>query len=542
MRRLHPPGDATRSPAMVRFFPRFAPLCLVVLLSGRVLGGPARVSAAEALPSVETLRTQIKSYVTQPRFSGALWGVKIVSLETGQVWFEHHADRRMTPASNSKLYVAALALDRLGGDYRIVTPIVASAPLNAAGELRGDLIISGRGDSSWKSRGTKKTFWEIFEPFVAVLQSAGVKHVTGDVIADATFFRGPPDGSGWMVEDLMGVDGAEISAISVENNYADLRVTPANSAGRPGNLELLQPMTGLVLDNRTVTGPAGSTNRILRQRLFGEPVVHLLGELPAGGPPHLIDVTVPRPADWFAAGLKEALARHGVRVDGRARSLRWPDAPATGPTSQKLGEISSPPLRELVTAFMKPSQNLETGLIFDHLGETFRAADAPTLQTTEESAVALLQDFFRRNGLPADDVRFTDGSGLSQYNLTTARATLELLKFMSTHRATKDFADSLPIAGVDGTLGQYMKGTPAENNLHAKTGTLRYTNSLSGYVTSAAGEKLAFSVILNRNVPPAGRNGSVEVDEIGVMLASFKGHSAAQPAPAKPAEAKSDAR
>lgn len=527
---------------MVRFFPRFAPLCLLALLSVRLLGAPARVKPVEALPSVEALRTQIETYVTQPRFSGALWGVKIVSLETDQVLFEHQADRRMTPASNSKLYVAALALDKLGGDYRLVTPIFASAPLTATGELRGDLIISGRGDPSWKSRGTKKAFWELFEPFVAVLQSAGVKHVTGDVIADATFFRGPPEGSGWMVEDLMGVDGAEISAISLEDNYVDLRVTPANTAGRPGNLEFLQPVTGLVLDNRSVTGPAGSPNRILRQRLIGENVVHLLGELPAGGPPHLIDVTVPRPADWFAAGLKEALARHGIRVDGRARSLRWPDAPAAGPTSQKLGEISSPPLRELVTAFMKPSQNLETDLIFDHLGETFRAADAPALQTSEQAAVALLQDFLRRNGLPADDVRFTDGSGLSQYNLTTARATLDLLKFMSLHRAAKDFAAALPIAGVDGTLSRQMKGTPAENNLQAKTGTLRYTNTLSGYVTSAAGEKLAFSVLLNRNVPPTGRRGSEEVDEIGVMLAAFKVRSAAEPTPAKPADAKSEAR
>jgi D-alanyl-D-alanine carboxypeptidase/D-alanyl-D-alanine-endopeptidase (penicillin-binding protein 4) len=179
----------------------------------------------------------------------------------------------------------------------------------------------------------------------------------------------------------------------------------------------------------------------------------VFGELPADGPARLLDVTVPRPADWFSAGLKEALARHGIRVDGIARSLRWPDPAATGPASVKLGEIASPPLREMVTAFMKLSQNLETDLIFDHLGETSRAGDAPALQTSEQSAVARLQDFLRRNGLPADDVRFTDGSGLSQYNLTTPRATLELLKFMSTHRAAADFIASLPVAGVDGTLG-----------------------------------------------------------------------------------------
>jgi D-alanyl-D-alanine carboxypeptidase/D-alanyl-D-alanine-endopeptidase (penicillin-binding protein 4) len=144
-----------------------------------------------AATSVEELRTQIGTYITQPRFEGALWGIKIVSLDSGRLLFERHADRRMTPASNSKLYVAALALDQLGGDYRILTPVLASAPL-AAGELRGDLIVSGRGDPSWKSRGTPKTFWDIFDPFVAVLQAAGLKHIAGDVIADATFSAARP--------------------------------------------------------------------------------------------------------------------------------------------------------------------------------------------------------------------------------------------------------------------------------------------------------------------------------------------------------------
>ena len=515
-------------------------LPLFVGLAGQ-LRAEGSAPAAVAVPvatSVDALRTQIETYVALPRFSGALWGVKVVSLETGRTLFEHHADRLMSPASNCKLYTSALALDRLGGDYRIVTPIYATAKPDAAGELRGDLIVSGRGDPSWKTRGTKKAFWETFEPFVDVLVKAGVRHVTGDLVADATFFRGLPTGSSWTADDLMDDYGAEISAISLEDNYADLRLTPANTAGRPANLEMLQPMTGLVLDNRTQTGPAGGPGRIFRRRLLGENIVHLFGELPMGGKEQAIDVTVPHPADWFAAALKEALARHGIRVDGRARSVRWPDAPATTATSEKLGEISSPPLRELITALMKPSQNLETDLIFGHLGETLRAADAPPLQTSEDSALALLQAFLRTNQLPADEVRFDEGSGLSRNNLASANSTVALLKFMTTHRAAKDYADSLPIAGVDGTLRRRMKGTPAENNIHAKTGTLRYANSIAGYVTSAAGEQLAFCVMLNRNVPPPGRSAGEEVDEIAVMLAKLAGRSAGIAEPLKRQDAK----
>jgi D-alanyl-D-alanine carboxypeptidase/D-alanyl-D-alanine-endopeptidase (penicillin-binding protein 4) len=255
----------------------------------------------------------------------------------------------------------------------------------------------------------------------------------------------------------------------------------------------------------------------------------VFGELPLGGTEEVVDVTVPRPATWFAAALKEALVRRGIRVDGTARSLRWPDAPAATAASVLLGEISSPPLRELITALVKPSQNLETDLIFAYLGETLRATDAPPLQTSEESAAAALHEFLRANGLPAEEVRLDEGSGLSRNNLATANATVALLRFMSTHRAAKDWLDALPIAGVDGTLHSRMKGTAAENNVRAKTGSLRYANSLSGYVTTAAGERLAFSFMLNRYVPPTGRTATAELDELAARLAAFAGRSEAAP-------------
>ena len=174
---------------------------------------------------------------------------------------------------------------------------------------------------------------------------------------------------------------------------------------------------------------------------------------------------------------------------------------------------------------MKLSRNLEAALIFDHLGETLRAAEAPASQTSEESAVVALRTFLQKNALPADEVRLEEGSGMSRNNLVTANATVALLRFMAAHRYAKDFADSLPIAGVDGTLRRRLKGTPAEGNVRAKTGTLRYAHCLSGYVTSAAGEKLVFSLMLNRHVAPPDRTARDELDDIAAMLARFAGQS-----------------
>jgi D-alanyl-D-alanine carboxypeptidase/D-alanyl-D-alanine-endopeptidase (penicillin-binding protein 4) len=513
------------------WFRRFSVLVLAALCFARSDAQTPTVPRP-LLQTVEELRTRLDEHVTQPRFSGGLWGVKIVSLDSGRTVYEHHADRLMSPASNTKLYTGALALDQLGGDHRIVTPIFAAAKPDRAGVVQGDVIVSGRGDPSWKTRGASgaekgagKNFWSTFEPFVAMLDKAGVRRITGDIVADATWWRGVPQGAGWTADDLNEYYGAEISAISLEDNYAELRLTPGAKAGDPCGFAVLQPHTGLVIDNRATTAAAGGRRKIEVTRVVGEKVVHVFGELPVGDKEEVVDLPVPRPASWFAAALREALTKRGIVVEGGARSVRWPEASPVGAKHLKLGEITSPTMRELVAGFMKPSQNLETDLIFAQVGERRRAAQARERSTTEELGVLALQEFLTKHGLPAEDVRFEEGSGLSRNNLTTANATVALLTFMAAHREANAFADSLPIAGVDGSLRRRMAGTAAEGNVRAKTGTLRYAASLSGYVTTAAGERLAFALMLNRVTAQGGRRVTAELDDIAVWLAGLAGRS-----------------
>ena len=487
------------------------------------LAAPAQPT--NAARSIEELRAQIEQHVTDPRFNAALWGIRIESLDTGKNIFEHHADRLMSPASNSKLYPGALALDRLGGDYRISTPILATAKPDRSGKLKGDVIVSGRGDPGWKLRTGATNLLDVFDPFVAVLTNAGVRRITGDIVADATFFKGPPSGGSWTVDDLENSEGAELSALTLLDNMTELRSLPGEQTGAPCSLALAHPHTGLTLVNHTTTTTNGGPRHIEARRVFGETALHIFGELPLGGTNEFTDVPVPRPAQWFANGLKVALTQHGIRVDGKARSVRWPEPSPVLTNFVKLGEVSSAPLRDLIKAFMKPSQNLETDLIFNHVGELSRTDTTPIWRTSEDLAVAALEAFLRTNNLPAGDLHFDEGSGLSRNNLTTANLTAGLLKAMAKHSTSNDFLNALPIAGVDGTIRRRMKGTPAENNVRAKTGTLRWVNSLSGYLTSAAGERLVFSLMLNRKVAAPTRNNREELDAIAVMLARFAGRS-----------------
>ncbi len=482
------------------------------------------VASAEpvAVPgTLADLRAQLATRLNEPRFNGAIWGVKIVSLTTGKTVFEHHAERLMSPASNSKLYAGALALTTLGGDYQIATPISATAQIERNGTVRGDVIVSGRGDPSWKAT----NFWDNFTPFVAVFTNAGVRRITGDLVADDTFFRGEPYGGGWAVSDLTDAEGGEISALTLEDNVLTLRVSAGKNLSVPCTPEFLSPDTGLTLVNRTTTVAKGGASHLEIHRAIGERKIILLGEMPLGAPPEFLETPVPTPGIWFGNALKTALSRHGISVRGKVRCIAWPESPAGNSAALiPLGEVKSPPLRELVHAFMKPSQNLETDLIFAHTGESFRTADSPVWQTTEELAVGALEKFLKTNGLPLD-LHFDEGSGLSRNNLTSANATVALLSWMATNQGATDFFDALPIAGVDGTLRRRMKNTPAAGNVHAKTGTLRWVNALSGYVTTAAGERLVFSLMLNRYDSPPNRKRTDELDDIAVMLAGFTGRS-----------------
>ena len=497
-----------------------------VAVAAWLVAYPAPGQGTNGIPTLAGLREQIAAHLAQPRFSGALWGVKIVSLDTGKTLFESHADRLLSPASNCKLFTAALALDRFGGDYRISTPIYATARPARSGAVHGDLIIVGHGDPTWNARRFGTNFWDIFEPFVSALTNAGVRRVSGDLIADATFFRGEPTASSLTIDDFQYGECPYISALTINDGWAQVRVTPGAGAGAPCRLTRLQPGADLLFNNCAVTVSSNGMRHIEYYMPFGEKMIYIFGQLPLGDAGERLDIPDVEPAAWFGVALKDALARHGIKISGRVRQVAWPQNLILNTNrAVKLGEVLSPPLREIVRLYMKPSQNLENDMVLAHVGEMTRTPETPPWRSSEELGLAALHQFLIANGLPAGDVHFDEGSGLSNNNLTSANSIIALLRFMATNRWAQDFGNALPIAGMDGTLRRRMTNAPVLGNVRAKTGTLHWANALSGYVTTAAGEKLAFSLMLNRYDPPSSRKRTDELDDIAVMLAGFTGRS-----------------
>jgi D-alanyl-D-alanine carboxypeptidase/D-alanyl-D-alanine-endopeptidase (penicillin-binding protein 4) len=477
--------------------------------------------SAPAATNLTGLRAAVTAHLNQERFAAAAWGVKIVSLDSSQTLFEHNAGKLLKPASNAKLFTGALALDRLGPDFRIKTSLYSAARPDKSGTLRGDLIVYGRGDPCFAERFHDGDYTNILRPVVEAVVAAGIKQIKGDLVGDESFFRGPPFGTQWTWDDLQRYYGAESSALSVQDNTVDLIFKPGARVGLPCRITTLPETSYLTFSNRTITMEAGSRRRISLYRPVGENVVHVSGWMPVDGTNWVDAVSVHRPALWFVTLLKEALAKHGIRVGGKVRTvdrLEREVKPIDFGKLVELGSVSSRPLSEIVTRMMKPSQNLYAHLLLLQVGA--QSAQAPaSWQTTEDAGLAELEKFLTGPGIPKSAVLLEEGSGLSRGALVTPDATLLLLKFMTHHRHAAAFRKSLPIAGVDGTLRNRMKGTVAAGNVRAKTGTLRYVNTLSGYVTSKARENIVFSLMLNNY---GGDDARAALDHILVTLAEME--------------------
>jgi len=537
-------------------------------------------AASRQAETLESLRARITAHISQPRFAPASWGLKIVSLDTERTVFEHNPQKYFNPASNAKLYSAALALSRLGTDFRIRTSIYSNARPDTSGTLKADLIIYGRGDPTMAARLNGGDYLKGFDHLIEQLVSAGVRRIEGDLVGDESYFTGPPFGSGWEWDDLQAYYGAEVSALTIDDNAIDLFVKPAERVGTPCRITTGPPTSFVTLINRTQTGPKGTETRIVVYRPVGENLVYISGKLAIDSSNGFYgSVAVHNPAGLFVSLLKDALAKRGIVVTGRTRVLDWKYREVTPMDFSKLielGSVESMPLGDIVHETLKPSQNLYAQLLLLQVGARMQtggvaasvpraafkksgavdagphqavqipgaATNPPSAESrlTEELGIDSLNDFLAAVGVKPGDALLEEGSGLSRRDVITPEATVALLGYMNASPWADVYRNALPIAGVDGTLQNRMKGTPAAGNVRAKTGTLRYVYSLSGYVTTAAGERLAFSIMLNnyyaaeriaalrdstgtqtsRPTAPVPRD---DLDAIAIMLASFTGRS-----------------
>ena len=491
------------------------------------------VTPAKTLPE---LQTKISEILARPELSSAMVGVKVVSLDTGRILFEENATKLLRPASNMKLYTVAAALDRLSPEYKFSTSVYATTRPDTSGVIRGDLRIYGRGDPSIAARFNNGDYFKAIDDLATRIVAAGVKRVEGDLVGDESYFVGPKYGAGWNWEDLTWYYGAEISPLTVNDNALDLFIKPGTAVGQPALITTGPPDPLLTIVNKVITSAKGLRREIAIHRGLGENSITITGTIPLEDRGYTGGIGISHPGLLFMYLLRTSLAQKGVVITGKSRTTGETSQPTllTGtpvagstsaiPFQNEIATLQSPPFSIIAAQTLKPSQNLYTELILRTLGKvTPPPATLSSLgQTSEELGIEAVKSFLKTIGIRPEALNLDDGSGLSRNDMITADASVQLLTFMSKHRYANVFRDALPIAGVDGTLRNRFKGTPAENNVRAKTGSLSSAASLGGYVTTAAGEKLAFSIMVN-NYPRDVEPRSLCIDPIAILLASFAG-------------------
>lgn len=508
-------------------------LLAAVLLDGCATAPPPKpVPAARPTPLVpnaasprsmpSSLAEGIDAYLAQPRFAHAQWGIDVISLENGHTLYRHEADALFLPASNAKLYTSALALQTLGADARFSTTLYATSTPRASGTLQGDLILYGGGDPSL---GDPEASRDWADRFAEALAARGVRRIRGNLIADDTYFAGPLFGSGWEALDLQTDYGAQAGALGTRDNV--VRVKVARDGARCCSITLDPDHSGMRVVNLT-----GGAVPLSLYRPPGSGVLYATGSLRANQPHGNYRLSVPDGALFAGNLLRDALERHGIALEGNVRALHWPETdPALADHPVEIASIASPPISQLLVHMLKHSDNRYAQMLLQQVGvATARAGQCADRieppQTSADWGACAMRTFLPRIGIDSDKAMFNDGSGLSREDLVTPAATVELLAWIARQPFASVLRDALPVAGIDGTLKYRMRDDAATDNVQAKTGTLTHVYTLSGFVTDAAGERLAFSLMLNRYQRPVddfGRNirpsPQSDLDAIATMLA-----------------------
>ncbi len=486
------------------------------------------IAVQRHVQTLTDLQSRIRSRLLAPELRRGQVGVKIVSLNSGKVVFEENGEKYFMPASNMKNFTVATAIEKLTPDFRFVTSVYAPSTPDPAGVIKGNLRLFGRGDVSVSTSFSDGNYYKGLDDLADKIAAAGVKRIEGDLIADETYFVGDPVPGEWEWDDLQWYYGAEISALPINDNALDLSVKPGPS-GYPCSVRMLpfNPIVRVV--NQCVTSATGTLRTLKIEKKIDRNIIEITGSLPVGNAGFSGSITVSRPAELYVALLKERLALKGVTVTGRTHAVNSKQA-GIPDTSVEITKLESPPLSLIAAKTMKPSQNMYTETLLWTLGEQARASTslpgggiAPVSNATSaELGMSAVKRFLTEIGVAPDGIIQHDGSGLSRHNLMTPAAVVQLYTYMGRQsKFSQVWRDSLTIGGVDGTLRRRFVGTRASGNVRGKTGTIDQVSALSGYVKTAAGEELVFSMVVN-GVNEVGLRTSA-MDEIVVNLANFDG-------------------
>lgn len=480
-------------------------------------GGPRPATGVGPVVTLAGMRHAIDSMVADPKWRTAQLGILIVDPERADTLYSHNAGKLFMPASNQKILTGAVALEVLGPDFQFSTSFMADGTLQD-GMIQGNLRVVGMGDPSLSDR----MMTDAMQPLRALADSLavrGIRRVAGALVPGNDAFPDATLGFGWSWDDLDFAYSAGVDELFFNEGFMRVTVLGGAAAGLPVTARVapMRTFPRIRVLARTSAARAEGERRprpIVRHDSTDPGAIIVSGEI-AAGDSVTVSLTFRDQRRAYLEALREALTDRGIAVDSGVSlvptvagdSMTTPEPPGI-----LLFSTTSPPLREVLQAFEKPSQNQIGEILLKSLGR------ARTGVGSADSGARVVRDQLLAWGARPDGFVIRDGSGLSRHNVVTPETIVLVLDAMRRSPHAEVFMAALPIAGVDGTIRNRMRGTAAQGNLRAKTGTLDMVRSLSGYVTTPSGRTLLFSVLANNFRVPT-REVEMVQDAIGVMLA-----------------------
>ena len=430
--------------------------------------------------------SKIDSFLALPEFSGINFGIAIYSLDDKVMLYEKNSQRLFVPASNMKLVTSACALRKLGPNFQFKTEIFSTGNIEN-GTLKGNLILKGFGDPTISGRFKDKQVTKALEEWADSLKRYRIEEIEGDIYADESYFDTIRWGPGWSWDDLSYWYAAEISALSFNDNCVDLYFKAAKTVGAPVQL-VINPKTNYIkIYNNSLTSPPGTEKTIDYFRSpFGNWVT-IFGNIPVDDTPILPDyVSIHDPASYTVFVFKEILNKTKLKVYKNKKYQK-----SRNSVPNLVFRYYSPPLPEIVKVINKRSQNFFADCVLKTLGKEIKD------QGSFVGGVSVLLDFLKEIGIPENQYKIYDGSGLSYMNLLTPNCLVKLLEYMYQNPRFDNFYQSMGIPGIDKGLEKRMNGSNLTDKMRVKTGFITNAICFSGYIKEKSNKLYTFSIMVN---------------------------------------------
>ena len=446
----------------------------------------------------------VKWLLQAPYMRGASFSLVVKDVQEGKTVYSYDTDRLQSPASVLKTVATATALEILGEDYRYPTTLEYDGILEN-GTLEGNLYINGSGDPSLGSSHFALGQNKFLSTWIAALQKAGIKHITGSVISDESIFDTEGVSIKWLREDMGNYYAPGSYGISIFDNMYKLSLQTGAAGTRPVLKGTEPDIPFIRFKNYLKAAPVSSDSAYI----IGAPlddVRYLYGVLPANREAYVLKGDIPDPALYLARYLTDQLQQKGIRVDGspscyriEVEENRWKKG-----ERKEIVTTYSPTLREIASICNHVSHNLYADALVKTVGLQYKPRRNEMISSFGRG-VQVVKEYWEKKGLDVFPLRMNDGSGLAPADKVSAGFMGELLVYMATESAVSDaFIASLPQAGIEGSVRNFLKGSKLQGKARLKSGGITGVRSYAGYITKD-GKTYAVAVFSNNYSCPMSR-------------------------------------